>query len=137
MNMVTSARRMLVRTAKLSPFILCFLVLISYVENLYAIFTENYIVYDDYLIYNTPISFAIAMRMEYDVLLMILATIASMAIEACIYNLLATTYLWLNLYQRYALWEYGAFDDATYLVVIFINIIFLTWITYKGINQLN
>lgn len=133
--MVTSSRRMLVRTAKLLPFILCFLVLISYAENLYAIFAENYVVYDDYLIYNTPISFAIAMRIEYDVLLMILATIASVAIEACIYNLLAITYLWLNLFQRYALWEYGAFEDKIYLVVIFINIIFLTWITYKGIKQ--
>ena len=136
MSITVSARRTLIRIGKVLPFLLCFLVLISCIENIYAIVDNKCIINNDYIIYNTPISFSIALRMEYDILLMLVVSITSVAIEACRYNLLAVTFLWFNICQRYILWEYGAFDDSIYLVIMFLNVAFLTWVIYKGTTSI-
>lgn len=100
MNIAYTARKSLIRLGKFLPFLLCFLVWLSYCESLVALLFERYIVYGDYLILNTPISFAIGMGFEYDILIVFIALIISIAIESCKWNLLAIAYLALHIMQK-------------------------------------
>lgn len=135
-DFATTARKALIRMGKSLPFILCFIILISYLENIYAIATNDYINYGGCLIYNTPVSFYIGAFAEYDIVFMVAVTIISIAIEVCIYNLIAVAYCWFNILQRYLLWEYGPFDNEIYYIVAIANVAFAAWITYKGISIL-
>lgn len=67
-SIVTNARITLIRFGKSCPFVLCFIVLISDIENIYAILTHDVVYCNNTLIYNTPISFAIGANFEYDLL---------------------------------------------------------------------
>jgi len=50
MSIVYKSRILVVRFAKVFPFVLCFVVLISYAEGLYALANENYCTFDDSIV---------------------------------------------------------------------------------------
>ena len=56
-NLITSIRRLLIRFGKAIPFILCFIVCVSYAECIIAIATDNMVVYDDFAIPYTTVSY--------------------------------------------------------------------------------
>ena len=135
MDIAHSARKALIRIGKLFPFVLCAIVFVGYTESLFALIFENYMQYKDGFVLNTPISFAIATAIEYDLLFIIIAFVTSAAIEACIYNFLAIVYLLFNLAEK-SFFATHEFDNNVYYIVSIINIALCTFFVYKGIKQL-
>lgn len=130
------ARRFLIRFGKVAPFIICFIVLLSDLENIYAIIAHNTIVCGGIEIYNTPISFAIGNNVEYDAFLLFVIALISFSIEACVYNIAVTFYLFLLLYRRHYLFQHETFDDSVYLAIMSICVIISSYFIYKGIKIL-
>lgn len=131
--MVNKVRRLLIQIGKSLPFLLCFLVFVSYAENLFALATNDFLYYDGYYIVNTPISFAIGLKFEYDWLMVVFAMILSIAIETCKWNKFALCYLTTNLFQK----SYLANIELDALVIYIIciaNILVCALFIYKGIT---
>lgn len=134
MNIVYESRILLIRFAKVFPFMLCFLVAISFSETLFAILTESYANMDGYVILNKPISWFIARQYEYGIYSIIVALALSIAFETCIWNKISIAYL------TFALWEKTFFDfelEPTMIYVICIaNIIVAWYLIWKGFRIL-
>lgn len=131
--MVNKVRRLLIQIGKSLPFLLCFLVFVSYAENLFALATNDFLYYDGYYIVNTPISFAIGLKFEYDWLMVVVAMILSIATETCKWNKFALCYLTTNLFQK----SYLANIELDALVIYIIciaNILVCALFIYKGIT---
>ena len=131
---VNSIRALLINVGKALPFVLCFIVLISYTETLFALLTSDFLVYDGSLIPNKPVSWFLGEFFEYNLQLLIVVTIITFAIRTCIYNKLATLYLFVNLLEK-DLFTFEM-DVASVYVIVVINIIFCSLIVYKGIKIL-
>lgn len=101
-SLANRARRMLINIGKTLPFVICFVVLIAYVESVFSLMSEDYLCFDGSVILNTPISFAIASAFEYDMLVVVVVMIISIAIEACKWNIFAVMYLLVQLLEKYA-----------------------------------
>ena len=132
MNIIYNARISLIRIGKVLPFIVCLVASISYFESCLALCTENYILYDSYVILNKPISFFIGQYFEYNLQMLVVLCVISVAIETCIYNKLACLYLGINLFEK----SYFDFElDIWQIYVISIlNLIISAYFTYKGIT---
>ena len=132
--LANKARRTLITIGKAIPFVLCFIVCISYLETLYAICFERYLYFWDCTILNTPVSFFIGNYFEYDWLVCIVTLIISVAIEACKWNLWATFYLFVHLLEK----SYFDFElDILQIYIIAIaNLIVSGYFTYKGFKIL-
>lgn len=131
---VYKARTLLIRLGKVLPFIVCFIITISYTESAFALLTNDFIGYDGYVIPNKPISFFIGQYFEYNVQMLFVLFVISIAIETCIYNKLACLYLGVNLIEK-SYFDFEIEVNTVYVIAI-INIIVSTWITYKGIKML-
>ena len=129
--MINSFRRLLIRIGKILPFVLCFIVCISYTESLYG----NIIVYGDISFIETPISFFVAEYFEYDLLSLIVMLTISVAIETCYWNKLAIIYLCINLYERSYFATTEISEEAALLFAI-LNIITSGFLAFKGIYLL-
>lgn len=130
-NIGHKARRLLINFGKALPFILCFIVWVSYIENLLSICTDDLVSYNGGTILNTPISFWFASRVKYDWLILIVITIVSYAIETCKWHKLAILYLAFNLAEK----QYFAsaeINTTTILVVCTANITLCTFLVCKG-----
>lgn len=127
-------RRLLIRIGKSLPFILCAIILVSCVEMLFAAATSDFIYYDGYFIVNTPISFAIGLKFEYDLLVCFLVLITSIAIRACKWNLYATLYLFFHLAEK-SHFDYELDIDDIYVIAI-TNMAVAAFFTYKGFKIL-
>lgn len=134
MNVPNNARRLLIRFGKAQPFIICFVVCIAYIEIVYSLYFDNYMYFNDCTIINTPINFYIADIMEYDLFVVIVSLIISLAIEVCKWNIYATIFLFVNLFEK----SYFDFEiEPTYIYIIcIVNIIVAGYLTYKGIKIL-
>ena len=130
--MIHKARIWLIRLGKMLPFIVCFIVIISYVESVIALAYNDIIAYDSYVILQKPITFFIGQYFEYNLQTLALLIIISIAIETCIYNKLACGYLGINLAEK----SYFDFElEPTYIYIICLaNIIVAGYLTYKGIR---
>ena len=64
--MINKFRRLLIRLGKILPFVLCFIALISYFESMIAMLNKRFIQYDEYVLLDTSVSFAINKLIEYD-----------------------------------------------------------------------
>ena len=117
MNIIYNARISLIRIGKVLPFIVCLVASISYFESCWALCTENYILYDSYVILNKPISFFIGRYFEYNLQMLVVLCVISVAIETCIYNKLACLYLGVNLLEK------SYFDFELEQTTIYINIL--------------
>jgi len=130
MILANSARRLLINSGKVLPFALCFILSVSYTETLVAVVTEDFLEYEGYVVLNTPISFRIAKVFRYDWLIMILVFVISIAIEACKWNVYASMYLAVHLFERH----YFSFEmemDSIALVAG-LNLIVSAFFVYKG-----
>ena len=132
--MIYKARVLLVRFAKLFPFILCVIVCLSYIETTYALIFEDYAAFGDSYCLNKPISWLIGDIMTYDWHAVIVAIVLSNAFETCVWNKLSILYLCSNLYEK------NYFQDEMTITSIFIvcacNIVITSFLIYKGIKTL-
>ena len=99
--MVTLFRKILIRSGKVIPFILAFVVMIGYIESIYALITDNYEMYSDGdVVLFTPISNYIGNIVYIDWFDVLLLYVLAVALEFCWRNMLAVHYLLLNLAVR-------------------------------------
>ena len=130
------ARRLLINLGKLIPFLLCMIVMIVYIECLYSLIIYDYLLYGDFVVLNTPISFAIASYFEYDYLIVAITLIISLAIEACKWNRLSILYLALHLlFKRWV--ERVELEPHIIYILCFANIIICSYLIYKGLKTIN
>ena len=101
---------------------------------LFSAATSDFIYYDGYFIVNTPISFAIGLKFEYDLLVCFLVLVTSIAIRACKWNLWTTFYLFVHLAEK-AYFDYELDIEDIYVIAI-TNMIVSAFFTYKGIKQI-
>ena len=127
-------RRLLINVGKILPFVVCFIVLISYIENVYSLTIEDYMYYDGYYVLNKQVSNFIGSIFEYNIQTLAVLVLISFAISTCIYNKLACCYLGINLAEK----SYFDFElEPTYIYIICLaNIIVAGYLTYKGIKIL-
>lgn len=99
--MVTLFRKILIRSGKVIPFILVFVVMVGYIESTYALITDNYEMYaDGDVVLFTPISNYIGNIVYIDWFDVLLLYVLAVALEFCWRNMLAVHYLLLNLAVR-------------------------------------
>lgn len=133
--MTNRFRRLLIRIGKTMPFLLCFLVFVNYSETLIALATGDYLAYDGMVIPNTRISFLVGKYLEYDLSMLIVLIVVSIAVDTCIWNKAACLYLGANLYEK-SFFETNMYDNEVYYAVCAINIILASYLTLKGIRIL-
>lgn len=99
--MVTLFRKILIRSGKVIPFILAFVVVVGYIESTYSLITDNYEMYSDGdVVLFTPISNYIGNIVYIDWFDVLLLYVLAVALEFCWRNMLAVHYLLLNLAVR-------------------------------------
>lgn len=133
--MINRARRLLINFGKIIPFVLCFMVLISYAESLYALCTDNFMLYGDSAALYTPISFYIAKRFEYDWLTILATTILSISIETCYWNKLALFYLFVQLWEKTYFSTIELYPEYIYAIIA-VNLLCSGFFVFKGITIL-
>ena len=128
-------RRLLINVGKILPFVVCFIVLISYIENIYALTIEDYMYYDGYYVLNKQVSNFIGSIFEYNIQTLAVLVLISFAISTCVYNKLACLYLGINLLEK----SYFDFElePTTIYVICLANIIVAGYLTIKGIKILS
>ena len=72
MNLVYKSRIGLIRFAKVFPFLLCFIVLISLSETLFSLLISDFVILDGSLTPNTPLAWLIADKYEFEIYLLVL-----------------------------------------------------------------
>ena len=132
--MINRFRRLLIQVGKVLPFAVCFLVVINFTETVFALATNDFLMYDGIVIPNTRISFFIGHYFEYNIQMLVVLCIISVAIETCIYNKLACLYLGINLLEK----SYFDFElePTTIYIICLANIIVAGYLTVKGIKIL-
>ena len=132
--MINRFRRLLIQVGKVLPFTVCFLVVINFTETVFALATNDFLMYDGIVIPNTRISFFIGHYFEYNLQMLVVLCIISIAIETCVYNKLACGYLGVNLAEK----SYFDFElEPTYIYIICLaNIIVAGYLTLKGLRIL-
>ena len=99
--MVTLFRKILIRSGKVIPFVLAFVVAFGYIESAYAIHMELFEECEDgSVILYTPISNYIGSIIYIDWFDVLLLYVLAVALEFCWRNMLAVHYLLLNLAVR-------------------------------------
>lgn len=131
--MITWFRRLLIRLGKVLPFFICALVLVAHAETLFALATNDFLEYDGYIIPNTPISFFIGLKFEYDFMVVLVTMIISIAIEACKWNIMATFYLMFHLLEK----SYFDFELDVWAIYVIatINMAISFFFVYKGVRM--
>lgn len=131
--MILFFRRLLVRSGKVLPFVLCFLVGLHYIETTICITTNNYALCNGYTITNASIMRYVANILEYDFLGWLTLSVISISVQTCLTNKLSLLYLLANIGQK----EYFAnveIETTTAIIVAVINAIICGYFTYKGIT---
>lgn len=134
MNVIYRTRVLLINIGKVLPFIVCGIVIVSYFESALALYSQDYLLYDDYVILRKPLSYFIGSYFEYNLQMLVVLCIISVAIETCIYNKLACGYLGINLAEK----SYFDFElePTTIYIICLANIIVAGYLTIKGIKIL-
>jgi hypothetical protein len=132
-NLITAIRRLLIRFGKAIPFVLSFVVCISYIECFIAITTSNFVVYDNFAIPYTPISYKLASIFEYDWMTILATTILSYAVETCVWNKISIAYLAVQLAFKNYIVDFEL-EPTTIYIICFANIIVAGYLTFKGIK---
>lgn len=132
--MIYFFRVLLIRIAKILPFIICGIVAISYIESIMSLCFNLYAYFGEYYVPYKPISWAISNVFEYEWTTIIVLSVLSIAVETCIWNKLSIVYLGANLCEK----SYFNFElDIWQIYVISIlNLIISAYFTYKGIKIL-
>jgi hypothetical protein len=132
--MIHKARVWLIRLGKVLPFVVCFIVILSYSETIFNLATNDLNDWCGIIIPNKPISWHIGHYFEYNIQMLVVLCIISVAIETCIYNKLACGYLGVNLAEK----SYFDFElePTTIYIICLANIIVAGYLTIKGIKIL-
>lgn len=132
--MIHRARIWLIRLGKVLPFVVCFIVMLSYSETIFNLATNDLNDWCGVVVPNKPISWLIGQYLEYNLQTLAVLVILSIAISTCIYNKLACGYLGVNLAEK----SYFDFElePTTIYIICLANIIVAGYITYKGIYLL-
>ena len=130
--MINRFRRLLIQIGKVLPFVVCALVAINYAETAFALATNDFLMYDGIVIPNTRISFFIGHYFEYNIQMLVVLVIISIATETCIYNKLACGYLGVNLAEK-SYFDFELEITTIYLICL-ANIIVAGYLTWKGLR---
>lgn len=133
--MIHRARVFLIELGKMLPFIVCFIVLISYAEDLFALVTNNFAVYDGSYVLNKPLSWWIGQYFEYNLITVVILLTISVAIETCVWNKICILYLSLQLMEKSYFIDVELYPEQIYIIVI-ANIIVSAYLVYKGFSIL-
>ena len=133
--MVNWFRRLLINFGKALPFILCFVLLVSYIECCVSLYIEDFMIYKDSITLNTPISFWLADKFEYDYLALFAMTILSYAVETCLWNKIGILYLAFQLAFKNYITNFEL-EPTTIYIICLANILVAGYLTYKGIKIL-
>lgn len=133
-NFITKTRVTLIKIGKIAPFVVCFVVFISYTEDMYSLMFDRYVEFFDGVYLRKDLSWFIGNYFKYDLATLSFLVVLSCAIETCIYNKLACLYLGINLLEK----SYFDFElEPTYIYIIcIINIAISFYLTYRGITIL-
>ena len=134
-NLITAIRRLLIRFGKAIPFVLSFVVCVSYAECIIAIAFDNMVVYDDFAIPYTPVSYKLASIFEYDWMTILATTILSYAVETCVWNKIGIAYLAVQLAFKNYIANFELEPTTIYIICV-VNIVVAGYLTYKGIKIL-
>lgn len=131
---ITKTRITLIHIGKVLPFIVCFIVFLSYVEDVFALSFGNYIVFSDGVYLKKPLSWFIGEYFKYDIITLSVLVVLSIAIETCMWNKLSCIYLGVNLIEK----SYLDFElePTTIYAICAMNVIVSGYLTYKGIKIL-
>lgn len=125
------SRFVLVRIGKILPFVVCILVALSYFECIYSTAVGDFVELDGFVIPNKPLSWAIGRVAEYNIQMLVVLSVISVAMETCIYNKAACLYLGVNLLEK-AVLDFELEQSYIYAICI-TNIIVVCFLTYKGV----
>lgn len=130
--MIHRARIWLIRLGKVLPFVVCFIVMLSYSETIFNLATNDLNDWCGIVIPNKPISWFISGYFEYNLQMLVVLVILSIAIQTCVYNKLACGYLGVNLAEK----SYFDFElePTTIYIICLANIIVAGYLTLRGIN---
>jgi len=133
-NFITKTRVTLIRIGKIAPFVVCFVVFISYTEDVYSLMFDRYVEFSDGVYLRKDLSWFIGNYFKYDLATLSFLVVLSCAIETCIYNKLACLYLSINLLEK----SYFDFElePMTIYIICIANIIVAGYLTFKGIKIL-
>ena len=132
-DFITSIRKLLIKFGKVLPFILCFVVCVSYSETLFAMITDRLVFYADFAIPYTPLSYYLASIFEYDWLTIVAITILSYAINTCLWNKLSIFYIAFQLVFKNFIADFEIEPTYIYLICL-ANILVASFLTYHGLN---
>jgi hypothetical protein len=135
MNLVYKSRIGLIRFAKVFPFLLCFIVLISLSETLFALLLSDFVILDGSLTPNTPLAWFIADKYEFEIYSVLAAIFLSIAFETCVWNKASEIYLLALLKQQAYFPTIELYPEYIYAICI-ANILICGFFCYKGIKIL-
>ena len=133
MNLVYKSRIGLIRFAKVFPFLLCFIVLISLSETLFALLLSDFVILDGSLTPNTPLAWFIADKYEFEIYSVLAAIFLSIAFETCVWNKASEIYLLVLLKQQTYFPTIELYIEYIYAICI-ANILICALFCYKGIT---
>lgn len=133
MNLVYKSRIGLIRFAKVFPFVLCFIVLISLSETLFALVLSDFVVFDGGITPNTPFAWFIGEKYEIGIYSVLLAIFLSIAFETCIWNKASGVYLLAYLKQQTYFPTVELYPEYIYAICI-ANILICSFFCYKGLR---
>ena len=133
MDIVYKTRVLLIRIGKTLPFIVCGIVLLSYVECWLALITKDYVEYEGYAVLNKPISWMIGKYFEYNLITVVMLFVISVAIRTCKWNKISTFYLLLQLGEKEYFSTVELYPEQVMTIVI-INIALCILLCHKGIK---
>jgi hypothetical protein len=135
MNLVYKSRIGLIRFAKVFPFILCFIVLVSLLETLFALVLSDFVVFDGNITPSTPFAWFVGEKYEMGIYSVLLAIFLSVAFETCFWNKASEVYLLIYLKQQVYFPTIELYPEYIYVICLS-NIIVACYLTYKGIKIL-
>lgn len=135
MNLVYKSRIGIIRFAKVFPFLLCFIVLVSLSETIFALVLSDFVAFDGGITPNTPFAWFIARYYTFGVYSLILALVFAISFETCIYNKASIGYLFTFLGQQEYLPNIELYPEYICAICI-INILICGFFCYKGLRIL-
>ena len=133
-NFITKTRVTLIRIGKIAPFVVCFVVFISYTEDVYSLMFDRYVEFSDGVYLRKDLSWFIGNYFKYDLATLSFLIVLSCAIETCVYNKLACLYLCINLLEK-SYFDFELEPTAIYIICL-ANITVAGYLTVKGIKMI-
>lgn len=133
-NFITKTRVALIQIGKIAPFVVCFVVFISYAEDVYSLMFDRYVEFSDGVYLRKDLSWFIGNYFKYDLATLSFLVVLSYAIETCYWNKLVCLYLGINLLEK----SYLDFElePTTIYIICIANIVVCTYLCYKGLRLL-